>query len=89
MSKETEPQRAGRLPFQRPDAFPILDSRAKKALGIGNLGSSPRDFHRFCAAFRDALLMNRAALDAACAVDGGTSPSDLKLLDKLLYQLGG
>ena len=36
----------------------------------------------------DALLMNREALDAARGVDEGTSPSDLKLLDKILYQLG-
>ncbi len=76
------------LHFFRPDVFPILDSRAKIALGIRNLGSSPRDYHRFCEAFRRVLIDNDEALAAAREVDGGASPSDLKLLDKILYQLG-
>ena len=49
----------------------------------------PRDYYRFCSTFREALVMNREALDAARDVDGGTSPSDLKFLDKIPYQLGG
>jgi hypothetical protein len=77
------------LHFLRPDAFPILDSRAKKALGIASLGSSPRDYGQFCALFRDTLVANGKALAAAREIDGATSPSDLKLLDKVLYQLGG
>ena len=76
------------LHFLRPTAFPILDSRAKKALGVPNMGSSPRDYVRFCSAFRDALLANQDALAAARAVDDGASPSDIKLLDKILYQVG-
>ena len=76
------------LHFLRPDAFPILDSRAKKALGVANLGSSPRDYNRFSALCADALRANGDALLAARAVDNGTSPSDIKLLDKMLYQLG-
>jgi hypothetical protein len=77
------------LHFLRPDAFPILDSRAKKAIGSPSLGSSPRDYARFCSALKDLLEANAEAMAAACNVDGGTSPSDLKLLDKILYQICG
>jgi hypothetical protein len=76
------------LHFLRPDVFPILDSRAKKALGMPNLGSSPRDYNRFTALCAEALHVNGDALSAARAVDNGTAPSDIKLLDKILYQLG-
>jgi hypothetical protein len=76
------------LHFIRPNAFPILDSRAKIALGMRNLGSSPRDYRRYCACFRAVLLENRDVIAAARVADGGESPSDLKLLDKILYQLG-
>jgi hypothetical protein len=77
------------LHFLRPDAFPILDSHVKKALGMVTLGSSPRDYHWFCVSFHKALVANRDVLAAARNVDKGTAPSDLKLLDKILYQLGG
>lgn len=76
------------LHFVRPDAFPILDSRAKIALGMRSLGSSPSEYRRFCMVLLEVLAENREAIDAARRVDGGTSPSDLKLLDKILYQLG-
>jgi len=75
------------LHFLRPDAFPILDSRARKSLGLKE-GGSPRHYYRFCSSFQRALLQNMEALDAARAVDNGTSPTDLKLLDKVLFQLG-
>jgi len=77
------------LHFLRPDAFPIFDKRAKKALGKKNIASLPADYHWFCCAFRDALVANRCALAAARDIDGGESPTDVKLLDKILYQLGG
>lgn len=77
------------LHFLRPDAFPILDSRAKTALGLATLGSSPGDYRRFCSAFREALVANRDAIASARSIDDNSSPSDLKLLDKILYQLGG
>ena len=77
------------LHFLRPDAFPILDSQAKKALGLATLGSSPGDYQRFCSAFHRMLVASRPALEAARRVDGGISPSDLKLLDKILFQIGG
>jgi hypothetical protein len=76
------------LHFLRPDAFPILDSRAKVALGMRNLGSSPREYSRFCAVFRTAMAENHGAIDAARAADDGNSASEIKLLDKILYQLG-
>lgn len=76
------------LHFLRPDAFPILDSNAKKPLGLTSLGGSSRDYYRFCSAFRDVLLANSEALTEARSADNGESPSDLKLLDKILYQLG-
>lgn len=53
-----------------------------------NLGSSPRDYHRFCVTFRSVLRDNDEALAAGRGVDGGTLPSDPKLLDKILYRLG-
>ena len=76
------------LHFLRPDAFPILDSHAKNALGLRMLASSPYGYKRFCLAFRDALAANDQALAAARDIDGGASPTDLKLFDKILYQLG-
>jgi hypothetical protein len=76
------------LHFLRPDAFPMYDSRARKVLGMPTYGSSPRDYHRFCVAVQEALVVNREALAAGREIDGGHSPSDLKLLDKILYQLG-
>ena len=75
--------------FIRPDVYPILDSRAKKALGMASLGSTPRDYHRFCMEIRRTLLENDAALASAREADGGLAPSDLKLLDKILYEIGG
>lgn len=77
------------LHFIRPAAFPVLDSRAKRALGMPNLGSSAVDYHRYSVACRDALLENATSLNAARDADSGTSPSDLKLLDKILYEIGG
>ena len=53
-----------------------------------NLGSSPRDYHRFCVTFRSVLTVNDEPLAAGRGVDGGTLPSDLKLLDKILFRLG-
>ena len=76
------------LHFLRPDAFPILDSNAKKVLGLKTLGGSSRDYHHFCSCFRDALLANCESLAAARIEDSGESPTDLKLMDKILYQIG-
>ena len=76
------------LHFLQPDAFPILDSKAKKALGL-NLGTSSRDYHTFCSQIRRVLLANGASLAAARIEDKAQSPTDVKLLDKILYQLGG
>jgi hypothetical protein len=41
------------LHFLRPDAFPILDSNAKKPLGLKNLVNSSRGYHQFSPCFRD------------------------------------
>jgi hypothetical protein len=76
------------LHFLRPHVFPILDSNAKKPLVLKNLGSSSRDYHRFFSCFRDVLRANSEALAAARTVDAGESPTDLKLLDKILFQIG-
>ena len=76
------------LHFLRPDVFPILDSNAKKSLGLTNLGGSSRDYRRFCFGFRDVLLANAQAIAAARIADANEAPTDLKLLDKILYQLG-
>jgi hypothetical protein len=75
------------LHFLRPDAFPIFDSNAKKALSL-RCGSSSRDYHRFCSYFRDVLLANLDAVRAARRADNMESPTDLKLLDKVLFQIG-
>jgi hypothetical protein len=73
------------LHFLRPDGFPILDSKAKKALGLTNLGSSSRDYHRFSFCFRDVLSANSEGLAAARIAGARESPTDLKLLDKILF----
>jgi hypothetical protein len=75
------------LHFLRPDVFPILDSNAKKPLRL-NCGSSSRDYHRFCSCLREVLQANAEALAAARAADISESSTDLKLLDKILFQLG-
>jgi pimeloyl-ACP methyl ester carboxylesterase len=77
------------LHFLRPATFPVLDSRAKKALGVASLGSSAVDYHRFCLLLQEALSENLEVLAAARTVDDDASPSDLKLLDKILYEAGG
>jgi hypothetical protein len=74
--------------FLRPDALPILDSSAKKPLGLKNLVNSSRGYHQFSSCFRDVLLPNSEALAAARVEDAKKSPTDLKLLDKILFQLG-
>jgi hypothetical protein len=76
------------LHFLRPVTFPVLDSRAKKALGVASLGGSGREYRRFCSLFRDALIDNAETLQAAAAVDADASPTELKLLDKILYETG-
>jgi hypothetical protein len=76
------------LHFLRPDVFPILDSNAKKPLNLKNLGNSSHAYYRFCSCFRDALLANSEALAAARTADDGESRTDLKLFDKILYQIG-
>ena len=76
------------LHFLRPDVFPILDSNAKKPLGLRHLGGTSRDYHQFCFCLRHVLLDNSDAMAAARTADAGESPSDLKLLDKILFQLG-
>ena len=53
-----------------------------------SLDSSAPDYHRFCLCFQEAIRDNALALTAARAVDNGTSPSDLKLFDKILYETG-
>jgi hypothetical protein len=76
------------LHFLRPEVFPILDSQAKKPLGLKNLANSSRGYRQFCFAFRNILLANSGALTSARVADAGESPSDIKLLDKILFQLG-
>jgi len=76
------------LHFIRPDVFPILDSNAKKALGLKNLVNSSHGYRQFCSIFLDVLLANAEALVAARGADAGESPTDLKLMDKILFQLG-
>lgn len=76
------------LHFLRPDVFPILDSNAKKALGLRNLVNSSRGYHQFSSCFRGVLLASSEALAAARTADDHESPTDVKLLDKVLYQLG-
>jgi hypothetical protein len=75
------------LHFMRPHVFPILDSKSEKAMGLA-LGRSAYDYYRFCLSFRDVLLRNSESLAAARIEDKGLSPSDIKLLDKILYQIG-
>jgi hypothetical protein len=60
----------------------------RSPLGLKNLGSSSRDYHRFSSSFRDVLLANSEALAAVRIADARESPTDLKLLDKILFQLG-
>lgn len=76
------------LHFLRPNVFPILDSNAKKALGLRNLVNSSFGYRQFCSSFRDFLLANTEKLATVRTADSGESPTDLKLLDKILYQLG-
>ena len=76
------------LHFLRPDVFPILDSNAKKPLGLKNLVNSSFGYRQFCSTFRGFLLANTGKLASARAAASGESPTDLKLLDKVLYQLG-
>jgi hypothetical protein len=76
------------LHFLRPDVFPILDSNAKKPLGLKNLANSGRGYRQFCSSFRDVLLASSDALTSARTADAGESPTDLKLLDKVLFPLG-
>ncbi len=76
------------LHFLRPDVFPILDSNAKKPIGMKNLTNSSRGYYQFCSAFRDVLVANLVALGAARNADASESPTELKLLDKILFQLG-
>ena len=75
------------LHFLRPASFPVLDSRAIRALGAAS-GSSVHHYRRFCVLFRCAMSESAEALQAARGIDGGTSRSDIKLLDKILYELG-
>jgi len=76
------------LHFLRPDVFPILDSNAKKSLGVTSLVNSSRGYRQFCSIFLDVLLANAEALVAARGADAGESPTDLKLMDKILFQIG-
>jgi hypothetical protein len=76
------------LHFIRPDVFPILDSNAKKTLGLQHLVNSSRNYQYSCSVFRQAFLENSESLAAARSADRGESPTDLKLLDKVLFQLG-
>jgi hypothetical protein len=76
------------LHFLRPDVFPILDSRAKKALGLTSLENSAPNYRVFCEVFREVLVSKAGVLTTARDFDKGSSPSDLKLLDKILYELG-
>jgi hypothetical protein len=75
------------LHFLRPASFPVLDSNVAKALGAPS-GSSVRHYRQFCVLFRSAMSESTAAIEAAKSVDGGISRSDVKLLDKILYELG-
>jgi hypothetical protein len=76
------------LHFLRPDAFPILDSNAKKPLRLRNLVNSSRGYHQFSSCFREVLLANSEALAAVRTADADESPTDLKVLDKILFQIG-
>lgn len=76
------------LHFLRPDAFPILDSNAKKPLGLKNLLNSSRGYRQFSSGFRDVLVANPEALAAARDADAGESPTTVKLLDKILFEMG-
>ena len=75
------------LHFIRPDVYPIIDSKAKVTMGLPNLGGSPKDYQRWCVAVRETVFANPLAMNAARLADDGQSPSELKLLDKILYQM--
>jgi hypothetical protein len=76
------------LHFLRPDAFPILDSRAEKALGLSRRENLAQYYRTYCEVIRALLISNAGVLTTARDIDKGSSPSDLKLLDKILYELG-
>lgn len=76
------------LHFAWPRVYPVLDSRARLAVGAKYLSPHDRDYHEFCLLIRSVLLANPVAIQAAREVDGRNSPSDIKLLDKILYQVG-
>lgn len=76
------------LHFVRPDAFPILDSRAKRALGVADTDNSAGNYERFCVRVRQALLCNADVIAAVRTVPESNWLPDLKLLDNILFELG-
>jgi hypothetical protein len=76
------------LHFVRPDAFPILDSRAKGALGVADTDNSAESYERYCDRVRQALLSNADVIAAVRILPESNWLPDLKLLDNILFELG-
>lgn len=75
------------LHFAAPRTFPILDSRAERALGLTRGSSASRYYHRYCEAIRAALLANAETLTFLVSSDPEQC-TELKVLDKVLFEIG-
>lgn len=76
------------LHFVRPDAFPILDSRAKRALGVADTDNSAESYECFCVRVRQTLLSNADVIAAVRTLPESNWLPDLKLLDNIVFELG-
>lgn len=74
----------------RPDVFPILDSNAEKALGLswGVRSNELQRYTTFLEQFGHLYAQTRYSLTQILDHDRDPAPSRIKILDKVLYEIG-
>lgn len=74
--------------FLNPEAFPVLDSRVSRFLGVSGDRNSPEKYVLMTEKFREFALAHRDWVPELRSVDVGLSWSETKLWDKVMFGVG-
>lgn len=74
--------------FLNPDAFAILDSRARKFFSISTRKNVIDTYCEFLDKFRASMTSHQGWFPRLRQIDGGLAWNDIKLWDKVVYESG-
>lgn len=74
--------------FLNPDAFPILDSRAKKFFSVTTHVNVLQTYREYMEVYRASMMHHQNWFPRLRQIDGGLAWNDVKLWDKVAYEVG-